>query len=123
MSNDWPSGKLETFENAFPGREYWVEMTCPEFTCVCPMSGLPDFATLTIRYVPDKRCIELKSLKLWLVEFRDVGIFHENVVNHVLDVLVDACAPRQAVVVGKFNIRGGIKTTVTARHPANADAS
>ena len=93
-----------------------MEMTCPEFTCVCPMSGLPDFATLTIRYVPDKRCIELKSLKLWLVEFRDVGIFHENVVNHVLDVFVAACEPVKAEIVGEFRTRGGIQTTVRANY-------
>ena len=113
----WPKGELETFENEFPGREYWIELACPEFTCLCPRSGNPDFATLTIRYVPDKRCVELKSFKLFLFEFRDVGIFHENVVNHVLDVLTSACKPLKAQVIGAFNVRGGIQTTVSASYP------
>ena len=110
----WPRGELEAFENEFPERDYWIEMNCPEFTCVCPRSRQPDFARLIIRYVPDRQCIELKSLKLFLHAFRDVGIFHENVVNHVLDTFVSACRPRQAEVVGIFNARGGIQTTVTA---------
>ncbi len=118
----WPRGELEAFENEFPERDYWIEMNCPEFTCVCPRSRQPDFARLIIRYVPDRQCIELKSLKLFLHAFRDVGIFHENAVNHVLDTFVSACRPRQAEVVGIFNARGGIQTTVTATFSREAPA-
>lgn len=94
-------------------------MDCPEFTCVCPRTGQPDFATIKIRYVPDKLCIELKALKLYLWSFRDRGTFHEAVVNKILDDLVAACRPRKMTVVGDFNIRGGIHTTVTASHPTS----
>lgn len=94
-------------------------MECPEFTCVCPRTGQPDFATIKINYVPDKLCIELKALKLYLWSFRDQGTFHEAVVNKILDDLVAACRPRKMTVVGDFNIRGGIHTTVTASHSAS----
>jgi 7-cyano-7-deazaguanine reductase len=94
-------------------------MECPEFTCVCPRTGQPDFATIKIKYVPDKLCIELKALKLYLWSFRDQGTFHEAVVNKILDDLVAACRPRKMTVVGDFNIRGGIHTTVTASHLAS----
>lgn len=118
----WPDGELETFANAFPDRDYWVEMSTDEFTCVCPRTGNPDHATLKIRYVPDQACIELKSLKLFLFAFRDVGIFHENAVNHVLDEFVRACRPRRVEIEGRFHVRGGIRTTVTASFPRNRDA-
>ena len=110
--------KIETFENSHPGRDYEIEMECPEFTCLCPKTGQPDFADLEISYVPDKLCIELKSLKLYLWSFRDEGAFHEKVVNDVLDDLVIACLPRWMEVVGEFNIRGGICTSVRASYEA-----
>ena len=108
--------KLETFENAYAGREYEINIICPEWTALCPKTGQPDFGTLQITYVPDKRCIELKSLKLYVFSYRDVGIFHETVTNKVLDDLVDACQPLRAEVIGRFNVRGGITTVVTARY-------
>ena len=112
-----PSRHLETFPNPRPGRDYEIAFDCPEFTCVCPKTGQPDFATLRIRYVPDRLCVELKSLKLYLWSFRDEGHFHEAVTNQVLDDLVAAIAPRRMTVTGEFNVRGGISTTVTATHP------
>jgi 7-cyano-7-deazaguanine reductase len=112
-----PSRRLETFPNPRPGRDYEIAFDCPEFTCVCPMTGQPDFATLRIRYVPGALCVELKSLKLYLWSFRDEGHFHEAVTNQVLDDLVTAIAPRRMTVTGEFNVRGGITTTVTASHP------
>ncbi len=112
-----PSRRLETFPNPRAGRDYEIVFDCPEFTCVCPMTGQPDFATLRIRYVPDALCVELKSLKLYLWSFRDEGHFHEAVTNQVLDDLVAAIAPRRMTVTGEFNVRGGITTTVTASHP------
>jgi len=113
------STQLETFSNPRPERDYEIHMECPEFTCVCPRTGQPDFATIKINYVPDKLCVELKALKLYLWSFRDQGTFHEAVVNKILDDLVAACRPRKMTVVGDFNIRGGIHTTVTASHPAS----
>ena len=110
---DWKTPPIETFENIYSDREYEISMTIPEFTCVCPKTGLPDFGELRLTYLPDKRCLELKSLKEYLVAFRDKGIFHENVVNRVLDDIVAAVKPRQAKIVGVFNTRGGIQTTVT----------
>ena len=112
-----PSSQLEIFLNPRPERDYEINMECPEFTCVCPRTGQPDFATIRINYVPDQHCIELKSLKLYLWSYRDQGTFHEAVVNKILDDLVAACRPRKMTVVGDFNVRGGIHTTVTARHP------
>ncbi len=108
---------LETFPNPTPGRDYTIEFTCPEFTCLCPRTGQPDFATFRIRYVPDRLCVELKSLKLYLWSFREEGHFHEAVTNRILDDLVAATAPRKMTVVGDFMVRGGIHTVVTAEHP------
>ena len=107
---------LETFPNPSADRDYVVEFRCPEFTCVCPKTGQPDFATLRFRYVPDQRCVELKSLKLYLWSYREVGAFHEAVVNQILDDLVALLAPRYMEVVGDFNVRGGIYTTISATH-------
>ena len=109
---------LETFPNRHPGREYEIEITCPEFTSVCPKTGQPDFGTLRIVYVPDADCIELKSLKLYLFEYRDKGIFYEHVTNVILDDLVTALAPRRMTVEGDFNVRGGISTIVRASYVA-----
>lgn len=111
-----PSKQLETFPNPRPERDYEIHMQCPEFTCVCPKTGQPDFATIDIRYVPDKICVELKSLKLYLWSYRNEGGFHEAVINRILDDLVQALRPRRMTVVGDFNVRGGIHTTVTATH-------
>ena len=109
-----PSKKLDVFANPHPDRDYTIEMECPEFTSICPVTGQPDFGTIRIRYVPDQQCIELKSLKLYLWSYRQEGAFHEAVTNNILDDLVAACAPRQMTVVGDFNVRGGITTVVTA---------
>ena len=109
-----PSKELEVFANPHPDRDYTIEMECPEFTSICPVTGQPDFGTMRIRYVPDQQCIELKSLKLYLWSYRQEGAFHEAVTNNILDDLVAACAPRQMTVVGDFNVRGGITTVVTA---------
>src|SRR5687768_1076335 len=112
-----PSRDLVVEPNPCPDRDYEIRTECPEFTCLCPMTGQPDFATITITYVPDRHIVELKSLKLYLWSYRDEGTFHEAVVNRILDDLVGAVAPRRMTVVGDFNVRGGIHTTVTARHP------
>jgi 7-cyano-7-deazaguanine reductase len=114
-----PSKQLETFPNPKPGRDYEISFECPEFTCLCPMTGQPDFATFRIAYVPDEKCVELKSLKLYLWSFRDEGHFHEAVVNRVLDDLVGALSPRRLRVEGDFAVRGGIHTVVVAEHPAS----
>ena len=108
-----PSRSLETFPNPKPDRPFLIEMACPEFTCVCPMTGQPDFATIHVRYVPNRRCVELKSLKLYLWSFRDEGAFHEAVTNRICDDLFKLLAPRMVRVVGDFNVRGGIGTVVT----------
>ena len=110
--------QLETFPNQYPQRDYTIEIVCPEFTSVCPKTGQPDFGTITYSYIPNERCVELKSLKLYLQRFRNQGIFYEMVVNRLLDDFVGACQPRWLRVVGKFTPRGGITTTVTARHTA-----
>ena len=107
---------METFANPRPERDYEISMECPEFTCVCPRTGQPDFATIRIRYVPDQLCIELKSLKLYFWSYRNEGAFHEAVINKILDDLVQACRPRTLTVIGDFNVRGGIHTVVTATH-------
>ena len=112
-----PTKALEHFPNPRPGREYEVRIETPDFTCLCPKTGQPDFARLTIAYVPDARCVELKSLKLYLWSFRDEGHFHEDVINRVLDDLVALLAPLRMTVEGAFLARGGLVTTVTARHP------
>ncbi|MBI4575048.1 MAG: NADPH-dependent 7-cyano-7-deazaguanine reductase QueF [Planctomycetes bacterium] len=112
-----PTRRLRTFRNPTPERDYEIAMDCPEFTCLCPMTGQPDFATVRIRYVPDALCVELKSLKQYLWAYRDQGHFHEAVTNRILDDLVRALKPRRIEVVGDFFVRGGIRTVVTARHP------
>ena len=108
------SPALETFPNPAPERDYEIAVRCPEFTSVCPKTGLPDFGEIRITYVPDKRCVELKSLKLYLVTFRNQGIFYEAVTNRILNDLVAVCRPRRMTVVGDFSTRGGISTQVTA---------
>lgn len=113
-----PSKTIETFPNPNPERDYEVQFDCPEFTCLCPLTGQPDFARIEIRYVPDEQCVELKSLKLYLWSFRDEGAFHEAVTNRILNDLVAAVAPRKMSVVGDFFVRGGIRTQVTATHVA-----
>ena len=117
-----PSKQLETFPNPRPGRDYLIEFDCPEFTCLCPRTGQPDFATFHIAYTPDALCVELKSLKLYLWSFRDEGHYFEQAVNQILDDLVEATAPRRATVIGRFNVRGGITSTVVARHDAREPA-
>ena len=111
-----PSKHLETFDNPRPGRDYTIRMSMPEFTCLCPKTGQPDFATLELEYVPDAFCLELKALKLYLWSFRDEGHFHEDVTNRIADDLVAACQPRFLRLTGRFNVRGGIGTTVVAEH-------
>ncbi|MBU6375260.1 MAG: preQ(1) synthase [Bdellovibrionales bacterium] len=108
--------KLVRFQNRTKHRRYTVEFNCPEFTCVCPASGFPDFATITIKYVPKDWCVELKSLKLYINQYRDRGIFHEDVVNVILDDLVQLLQPWEMEVVGDFNVRGNIKTIIRAKH-------
>jgi len=112
-----PSKRLETFPNPKPEREYEIHFSCPEFTCVCPKTGQPDFATIEISYSPGETCVELKSLKLYLWSFREEGAFHEAVTNQILDDLVAAISPRSMTVTGDFNVRGGIHTVVTASYP------
>ncbi len=111
-----PSKSLETFPNPRPERPYEIRFDCPEFTCLCPKTGQPDFATIRIRYVPAERCVELKSLKLYLWSYRDEGAFHEAVTNKILDDLVAATQPREMVVEGDFLVRGGIHTVVEVRY-------
>ncbi len=110
--------QLETFENQYPGRDYVIEIVCPEFTSVCPKTGQPDFATLTFRYTPDQKCVELKSLKLYLQKFRNEGIFYESVTNAILDDVAAVVKPRRMKLVAAFTARGGITTTVTAEYAA-----
>ncbi|MGH8605937.1 MAG: preQ(1) synthase [Gammaproteobacteria bacterium] len=107
---------LEIFDNPMPDRDYTVRITIPEFTCLCPRTGQPDFATLELAYVPDRYCLELKSLKLYIWSYRNKGTYHETVTNKILDDIVAACRPRFARLVAKFNVRGGITTTVSAEH-------
>src|SRR5580700_1509665 len=111
-----PSTRLETFANPTPERHYTIRMSIPEFSCLCPKTGQPDFATLELEYVPDERCVELKSLKLYIWSFRNRGAFHEAVTNEILGALVAATAPRFMRLLAKFNVRGGIFTTVVAEH-------
>ena len=110
------SFSLETFPNPKPDREYEISICCPEFTSVCPKTGMPDFGEIRINYIPNKLCIELKTLKYYLVGFRDQGIYYESVTNTILDDLVDTCAPRRMTVTGAFSARGGITTQVTATY-------
>lgn len=112
-----PSKTLETFPNPAPGRDFHIHMEIPEFTCLCPKTGQPDFATLILDYIPEKTCVELKSLKLYIWSFRDQGCFHEDVTNRILDDLVAAVSPRRMTVHTCWNVRGGITTEVTAEHP------
>jgi len=109
--------ELEIVDNNHPNRDYEINISIPEFNCVCPKTGLPDFANIQITYIPNKSIVELKSLKLYMVKFRNVGIYHEYVTNHILDDFKKACNPRSITVVGDFNPRGGIKTVVTAKYP------
>ncbi len=111
-----PSKQLESFPNPRPERDYEIRFECPEFTCLCPRTGQPDFATITVTYVPDAHCVELKSLKLYLWSYRNEGHFHEAVTNRILDDLVEITGPRRMKVVGDFFIRGGIHTVVTAEY-------
>ncbi len=111
-----PSKALETFDNPHPERDYTIRIDVPEFTCLCPKTGQPDFATFNIEYVSDKQCIELKSLKLYMWSFREEGAFHEAVTNQILADLVAACTPRFMRLTGKFNVRGGIYTSVVVEH-------
>ena len=113
--------EIETWTNEYGDRDYTIDITNLEFTAVCPKTGLPDFATIRVTYVPDERCVELKSLKEYFLSFRDVGIFHEHVVNKVLDDFVAACRPRRVEVVGEFNIRGGLTTVVRASYSGEED--
>jgi 7-cyano-7-deazaguanine reductase len=116
-----PSKALETFPNPNPARDYEIRFECPEFTCLCPKTGQPDFATIRIRYTPDKLCVELKSLKLYLWSYRDEGAFHEAVTNGILDDLVAATKPRRMTVEGDFLVRGGIHTVVECSYDASED--
>ncbi len=104
--------RLETFENKYPQRDYTITIVNDEYTSVCPMTGLPDFGIITINYVPDQLCLELKALKYYFLEFRNQGIFYETVVNKILDDLVAACQPRSMEVVGEFTVRGGLRSVV-----------
>jgi 7-cyano-7-deazaguanine reductase len=113
-----PSRALESFPNPRPERDYEIRFNCPEFTCLCPVTGQPDFATIRIRYTPNERCVELKSLKLYLWSFRDEGQFHEAITNRILDDLVALLSPRFMAVEGDFYVRGGIGTVVVAEHRA-----
>ena len=112
---------IQTWENQYP--DYEITITIPEFTCICPRTGLPDFGTITIHYLPDKSCLELKSLKSYIMAFRNLGIFNENVVNRVLDDVVRACEPQWAVVKGEFAARGGMHTLIEARFPRKNSTS
>ena len=117
--SDTPEELLETFPNPNPGRDFTIAIDCPEFTSVCPKTGQPDFGTIHITYVPDERCVELKSLKLYLQSYRQRGIFYEAATTVLLDPLDSACAPRRMTVVGDYSARGGITTKVTVSYPAS----
>ena len=111
-----PNKELEVFPNPKPSRDYTIRIESPEFTCLCPKTGQPDFATIKLEYIPEAACVELKSWKLYLWSFRDEGAFHEDVTNQILDDLVKAIAPRYARLEAEFNVRGGVYTTVVAEH-------
>ena len=115
-NTQYDPGVLEVFENKHPGNDYFVKFNCPEFTSLCPMTGQPDFAILTLDYVPDRKCVELKSLKEYIWSFRDTGAFHEAVTNRILNDIVSALSPRHARLKAQFNVRGGIFTTVVVSH-------
>lgn len=114
------ASQLETFANPAPGRDYTIEIVCPEFTSLCPLTGQPDFGTITFRYTPAERCVELKALKLYLQRYRSEGAFYESVVNRLLDDFVAACHPLHCQIIGAFTPRGGITTTVTCTHEAGS---
>ena len=116
MTQEQQFAILETFENPNPNRDYRIVHTCPEFTSVCPKTGMPDFATITIDYVPDAACLELKSLKYYFHAYRQQGIFYEAVTNRILDDLVAACAPRRMTITGDFAVRGGFSSVITAEY-------
>jgi 7-cyano-7-deazaguanine reductase len=116
MSPTAPSREIELFPNPQPGRDYTIRMRIPEFTCLCPRTGQPDFATLELEYIPDILCVELKSLKLYIWSFRDRGAFHEAVTNEIADLLVASLQPRFLRLTAQFNVRGGIFTTIVAEH-------
>src|SRR5947208_14580015 len=118
MSEAPSADQLETFPNPRPGRDYTIEIACPEFTSLCPKTGQPDFGTITFRYTPGQRCVELKALKLYLQRYRQQGIFYEHAVNRLLDDFVAACRPMRCLVIGAFTARGGITTTVTCPYQA-----
>lgn len=107
---------LETFENKYPHRDYTITIVNDEYTSVCPMTGLPDFGTITVNYVPDRKCLELKALKYYFLEYRNQGIFYESLVNKILDDLVSACEPRSMEVRGEFSVRGGLRSVVKAEY-------
>ncbi|OVE76750.1 7-cyano-7-deazaguanine reductase [bacterium E08(2017)] len=115
--NSPSKAKLESFKNSHPKRPYTIEFDCPEFTCICPITGQPDFGHITLEYIPDKLCVESKSLKLYLHSYRNHGAFHEEVINKILDDVVKAINPREAIVTGEFNPRGGIAINVQAVYP------
>ncbi len=108
--------KIAVWKNRYPDKDYVIKIEIPEFTCICPKTGLPDFANITIKYIPDKSCVELKSFKYYTIFYRGVGIFNENVVNKMLDDIADSCQPRWMEITGEFNARGGIKTTVRSEY-------
>jgi 7-cyano-7-deazaguanine reductase len=110
---------IEVWTNQYPDRDYTIHLNFPEFTCICPKTGLPDFAEIKIAYIPDKTCLELKSAKYYFIAYRDIGIFHEHLVNRILDDIVKACQPRWARVEGIVNSRGGIQTTVDAEYKSS----
>jgi 7-cyano-7-deazaguanine reductase len=112
------TAELETFPNPRPERDFEIAINCPEFTSLCPKTGLPDFGEIRITYVPDQACLELKALKYYLIGFRNRGIFYEAATNQILDELVEACRPRRMTIVGDFSVRGGMKTIVTASYTA-----
>jgi len=114
-----PSKELETFDNPHPDRDYTIRIRMPEFTCLCPKTGQPDFAELELEYVPEKLCVELKALKMYIWSFRDEGAFHEDVTNQILNKLVEVCSPRFMRLTAEFNVRGGVYTTVVVEHRAS----
>lgn len=113
-----PSKDLETFANPHPDRDYTIRIRIPEFTCLCPKTGQPDFAELELEYVPDQCCVELKALKMYIWSFRDEGAFHEDVTNQILNKLVEVCAPRFMRLTAEFNVRGGVYTAIVVEHRA-----
>ncbi len=114
-----PSKELETFDNPYPDRDYTIRIRMPEFTCLCPKTGQPDFDELELEYVPETLCVELKALKMYVWSFRDEGAFHEDVTNQILNKLVEVCSPRFMRLTAEFNVRGGVYTTVVAEHRAD----